>query len=216
MFEQTFSLSDIPRLFFIIFIEILLSADNAVVLGVISRSLPATLRSRALTIGLISSVVFRLLAILTVATLLKYKWIEIIGAIYLFYLSLRYFTKKKQQINPLQSHSFWKTVFLIECTDLIFAIDSIIASLAFINSSREKIWIVYVGGLIGLVGMRYAARLFSSLLDQFPRLEMSAYLVIGWVGLKLGLSSTSIPIPSFLFWLISTLFFLLGVIQRKR
>jgi len=210
-----FALSDIPRVFILIFLEILLSADNAVVLGVLSRTLPPHLRQKALFIGVISSFCLRLAVLFLIAYLLEYPWVELLGAAYLLYLSIRYFANKGKSVSPHESRSFWKTVFLIELLDFLFAIDSIIAGVAFVDSSPSKLWIVYVGGMIGLLGMRYAAGLFSTLLDRFPRLESSAYLMVGWIGIKLGASSFQCPLPQSLFWIALAFFFLLGFFRRK-
>jgi YkoY family integral membrane protein len=210
MLEQSFALSDIPRIATLAFLELLLSSDNAVVLGLLSRSLPPPLRKKALFIGLASSFFLRAAALLTIATLLKYRWVQIAGAAYLLYLAFRHFTKQKNDPQSPASRSFWKTVLIIELLDLIFAIDSIVAGVAFIGTDFSKLWIVYAGGMIGLIGMRYAADLFSHLIDRFPRLEHSAHLMVGWIGIELGLSSFSYTLPAPLFWALLAFLFLLG------
>lgn len=217
MFEQNFALSDAPRILALAFLEWVLSADNAAVLGMMSRSLPAPLRRKALFIGLASSFFFRAALLLTTALILKHLWVQILGGLYLLYLSISHFLKKSNPQNSASTaSSFWKTVLLIELLDLLFALDSVVAGIAFIDSNFSKLWIVYAGGMIGLVGMRYAADLFSSLIDRFPRLEMSAYLIVGWTGLKLGLSGAGYPMPLLLFWVVLVLLFLLGFFQPKR
>jgi YkoY family integral membrane protein len=215
MFDQSFALSDLPRVGTLSFLEIVLSADNALVLGVIAATLPAPLRKKALFIGIGSAFFLRAAALVFLAYLLKYPWIQLLGAIYLLYLCIRYLihTKKQPQLNA--SRSMWKTVFLIEVFDLAFAVDSIMAGLAFINSNFSKIWIVYVGGMIGLFGMRFAADLFSSLLDRFPNLEKSAYLMIGLIGIKLGIAALGASFPPLPFWGLITLLFLLGFFKKK-
>jgi YkoY family integral membrane protein len=80
---------------------------------------------------------------------------------------------------------FWKTVLVIELTDIAFAVDSILAALALAGTRKEKMWVVLLGGLIGLVLMRFAAAVFVRLLDRFPRFEVSAYLLVIVIGLKL-------------------------------
>ncbi len=211
-----FALSDIPRVFTLAFLEMLLSADNAVILGVLSNALPQPLRRKALFIGVASSFVLRAVALLLAAYLLKYMWVQLLGAAYLLYLSLRYFLQGGKSTQVAKSRSFWKTVVLIEAIDLIFALDSIIAGVAFIDAALPKLWIVYVGGMIGLIGMRYAADLFSSLLDRFPRLESCAYLMVGWIGVKLGAEALHHPFPAPFFWALLILLFLLGFFSRKR
>jgi hypothetical protein len=90
--------------------------------------------------------------------------------------------------------SFWPTVLIIELTDIAFAVDSILAALAFVGSPPEghpveafhpKLWLVIFGGLIGVALMRVAASMFIKLLEKFPRFETSAYLLVIVIGLKL-------------------------------
>lgn len=90
--------------------------------------------------------------------------------------------------------SFWPTVLVIELTDVAFAVDSILAALAFVGSPPEghppeafhpKLWLVIFGGLIGVALMRVAASMFIKMLDRFPRFETSAYLLVIVIGLKL-------------------------------
>lgn len=215
---QTFALTDLPKIAILAFLELLLSADNAVVLGLISHSLPPPLRRKALFIGVISSFFFRAVALIGAAYLLHYHWVQLLGAAYLLYLSIAHFVKKRKKdgFTPLSTPSFWKTVFLIEFFDLAFAIDSIIAGIAFIEPSSapipDKLWIVYVGGMLGLLGIRYAASLFSQLLDRFPRLETSAYLLIGWIALQLSVNAFHLSIPYLtpIFWSGIIVLFLLG------
>jgi len=81
--------------------------------------------------------------------------------------------------------SFWGTVLVIELTDIAFAVDSILAAMALAGSRESKLWVVITGGILGVVLMRFAAALFVRLLDRFPRFEISAYLLVIIIGLKL-------------------------------
>ncbi len=81
--------------------------------------------------------------------------------------------------------SFWKTVAIIELTDIAFAVDSILAAMALAGSRQNKLWVVVAGGILGVVLMRFAAALFIRLLDRFPRFEISAYLLVAVIGFKL-------------------------------
>ena len=164
MFDQVFALSDLPKIAFLSFLEIILSADNAIVLGLLAARLPEKNRAKALYIGLISSFFIRAVAILLIGFFIRYRWIQLLGAAYLLFLSAQHFLKKKNQAPvALQTHSFWKAVLMIEIFDIIFAIDSILAGVAFISSGdpqvfHSKICIVYIGGMIGLIGIRFAAQ----------------------------------------------------------
>jgi YkoY family integral membrane protein len=172
----TIDLLDIPRVFILAFLEIFLSADNAAVLAILCSRLPPSLQKRALFIGSLSAFFLRAGALFTLSYLLQYRFIQVLGGLYLIYIAL----KRPKQGEP-QTASFWKTVILIELFDLLFAIDSMVAGIAFINGDRSKLWVVYVGGMIGLFAMRYAATFFL----RFPFLQKIAYLLAGLAGLKL-------------------------------
>jgi YkoY family integral membrane protein len=220
MFGQTFDWIDIPKVAILAFLEILLSADNAIVLALLTLKLPEQLRKKALFIGSASALFLRLLAILSIAYLLRYPVIQVFSGLYLLYIAARHLLKKGKQLAPTATASFWKSVLLIELFDLAFAVDSIVAALAFIGSSPSskappaKLWIVFVGGMIGVFAIRFAAHLFTSLMQKFPRLEFSAYLMIGWIGLKLG-ASAFIPIYEPLFWTVLVLLFIAGLSYNK-
>jgi YkoY family integral membrane protein len=90
--------------------------------------------------------------------------------------------------------AFWPTVFVIEMTDIAFAVDSIVAAIGVVgpppadhpaDALHPKLWVVILGGFLGLILMRIAAVLFIKLLDRFPRFETAAYLLVVIIGLKL-------------------------------
>jgi YkoY family integral membrane protein len=225
MFHQVFNLTDIPRVGALAFIETILSMDNAIVLGLLIHSLPPLMKKKALYIGLASAFVLRAVALLLASFILQSHWLEAIGGAYLVYLGVVYFfrTKKpKKAISP--ATHFWKTVILIEIFDLLFAFDSIIAGIAFIAGPQTtvgevhpKLWIVYTGGMLGVIAVRYAADLFSSLIERFPNLAKSAHLLVAWIGLKLCVEAFLPHMLSLeiLFWVVFTTIFFLGFWRKK-
>jgi YkoY family integral membrane protein len=89
---------------------------------------------------------------------------------------------------------FWWTVFVIEMTDIAFAVDSILAAIGVVGSPppatppdalHPKLWVIILGGFLGVIVMRFAAAIFIRLLERFPRFETSAYLLVAVIGLKL-------------------------------
>jgi YkoY family integral membrane protein len=89
---------------------------------------------------------------------------------------------------------FWPTVFVIEMTDIAFAVDSILAAIGVVGSApaghpkdafHPKLWVIVAGGLLGVILMRFAAVIFIKLLDRFPRFSTAAYLLVLVIGGKL-------------------------------
>ncbi len=205
-------------------LEGLLSADNALVLAVLVRGLPKEQHKKALLYGIGGAFFFRFLAVLSAATLIRYWYLQLLGALYLAYLALKHFAwhaSDGRKVRPAQG--FWRTVLLVELTDIAFAIDSILAAVAL----TRNIWVVYTGGILGLIFMRFAASWFIKLLERFPLLEHSAYLVIGWIALKLGLEAVAnwqasiggtwhFKLPPLLFWSVTFILFGLGFLRKAR
>lgn len=231
--HQTFTLEDIPKIFVLGFLEWLLSADNAVIIALLIRPLPVQQRKTALFIGIISSFVLRGIGIASISFLIRHFWIQLVGAAYLFFVSIRYFTKKEvKQIGPtpVSKAGFWKIVLLVELLDLAFALDSIIAGLVFVapynvaGQINPKLWIIYLGGMLGIVGIRFASELFSKLMDRFPKIEDSAHLLIGWIAVQLTLEGAlegfsinraDYPFIDPIFWSGIVVLFFLGLIKMK-
>jgi YkoY family integral membrane protein len=86
---------------------------------------------------------------------------------------------------------FWSVVASIELTDIAFAADSILASIALVgpmppgSTIHPKLWLILLGGMLGVLIMRVAAVVFIRLLRKFPRFETTAYLLVTTVGVKL-------------------------------
>ncbi len=139
--------------------------------------------------------------------------------------------------------AFWPTVFVIEMTDIAFAVDSIVAAIGVVGpppaglpagAVHPKLWVVITGGMLGVVLMRFAAVLFIKLLDRFPRFETAAYLLVVVIGLKLVidwagnkyLSSPENPHPVdfhspssvafWVFWLAMIACFAIGFIPKRK
>ncbi len=233
MFNQTFHITDIVQVFFLGFIEFLLSADNAIVIAILVKKLEPKFRSKALFIGITSAFIIRIFALLTVPYLANIWIIEILGAFYLFYLSFFYFFKERRFEHPEKKTTlihFWTIILLIELIDIAFAFDSLVGALAFIapyakpDAINPKLWFLYLGGLIGILGIRYGAEIFSRLMDLFPRIEDSAHIMISWIGLRLiidaifQITGTELIPPIYLqiiFWIGIIIIFILGLILKK-
>lgn len=190
MFDtQIFVPSDIGVVLFLTLLEGLLSADNALVLAIMVKHLPKKQQGSALSWGLAGSYVFRGIAIVVANMLIKFWWLQAIGAAYLIYLPVKHFVKSHaDEEREAKDMSYWKTVLAVQLADVAFAMDSVLAAVAMVKDAH-KVWIVYVGALLGIVLLRFAAGVFIRLLEKYPTLDHLAYVLVGWVGLKLAMMS---------------------------
>jgi len=194
--DQIDSWSEILTLLpILITLEILLSADNAVALASLTKSLKdATERTKALNIGIIISLIFRVLLILLSSFLLKYIFIRIFAGLYLIYLFFSNVALKKKEVDSSfnddlsiknKRFEFLKVVALLSITDLAFSIDSITTAVAI----SDQYILIIIGALIGVIALRFTSEIFLRLLKYFIRLEMAGYIAILIIGLKLILNT---------------------------
>ncbi|KGR76751.1 TerC family protein [Ureibacillus manganicus] len=193
-------------LLLLIALEGLLAADNALVLAIMVKHLPDKERKKALFYGLAGAFVFRFASLFIISFLVDVWQIQAIGALYLLFIAINHIVRKlvfkKKDENTEETEKkksgFWGTVIKVELADIAFAIDSILAAVALAMTLPNttlpqiggldggKFLVIFAGGLIGLIIMRFAANLFVRLLHSRPGLEIAAFAIVGWVGVKLA------------------------------
>lgn len=183
----------------LIVLEGLLSADNALVLAIMVKHLPKKQQKKALFYGILGAYFFRFVAIGLGTYLIKIWWIKAIGALYLLWMALQFFLKKKEEdedgVTQVQ-HGFWRTVVAVEVMDIAFSIDSVLAAFGV----SEQIWVLYLGGIFGVLMMRGVAQFFLTLIDRYPGLETTAYIIIGIIGAKMMASVFGFHISQVIFF----------------
>ncbi|MDX2133384.1 MAG: DUF475 domain-containing protein [Saprospiraceae bacterium] len=184
----------------LILIESLLSVDNAAVLATMVMDLPEHQRARALRYGIVGAYVFRGLSLLFAAYLIQIWWLKPLGGLYLLYLAYDFFHSRQtpqtadDTLNKEEKWfyryslgwmgPFWSTVVAVEVMDMAFSLDNVFAAVAFTDS----IVLICTGVFIGILAMRFVAQWFVRLIEQYPFLEISAFLVIALLGFKLLLA----------------------------
>ena len=184
-------------------LEGLLAADNALVLAIMVKHLPEKQRKKALFYGLVGAFVLRFGSLFIISFLVDVWQVQAIGAVYLLYISIKHLMDKamnrdKTKQPKTAGSGFWMTVFKVEVADLAFAVDSILAAVAlavalpatgiFTVGSLDgaQFLVIFAGGMIGVIIMRFAANMFVNLLNKRPGLEVAAFVIVGWVGIKLA------------------------------
>lgn len=171
-------------LIILVFLEAVLSADNAIALAAIAQGLEdKKLEGKALNLGLIFAYVLRIGLILTATWVQKFWQFELIGGAYLLWLVFQHFTleESENQHHGPRFNSLWQAIPVLALTDLAFSLDSVTTAIAV---SQEK-WLVLTGATIGIITLRFMAGLFIRWLDEFVHLEDAGYITVALVGLRL-------------------------------
>ncbi|ALX49833.1 TerC family protein [Lentibacillus amyloliquefaciens] len=188
-------------------LEGLLAADNALVLAIMVKHLPPEKRRKALFYGLAGAFILRFGSLFIISFLVDVWQVQALGALYLLGISAKNLydrfsakadTGDAENQKEKAGSGFWMTVVKVEFADLAFAVDSILAAVALAVALPEtalpavgsldggQFAVVFAGGMIGLIIMRFAANIFVELLNKRPGLEVAAFTIVGWVGVKLA------------------------------
>ncbi|NRD80493.1 TerC family protein [Bacillus sp. BRMEA1] len=198
----------------LVILEGLLSADNALVLAVMVKHLPKNKRKKALFYGLLGAYAFRFIAIGLGVYLIELWWVKAVGAAYLAWLSIKYFIDKRKGSDGEEEEAegmnqqgalvrlfgiFWGTVVMVELMDIAFSVDSVLAAFGVSN----EVWILLLGGMLGVLMMRGVAGVFLALIDRIPELETTAYILILIISIKMFLEVFfHYELPSLYFFII--------------
>jgi YkoY family integral membrane protein len=169
----------------LIALEAVLSADNAIALAAIAQGLEGeALQRRALNFGLLIAFVLRIALILTAGWVLQFWQFEVLGAAYLLWLVFKHFTTvtdDEAHHHGPRFNSLLQAIPIIAFTDLAFSLDSVTTALAL----SKDILVILLGGMIGVITLRFMAGLFIRWLEEFEHLEDAGFVTVAFVGLRL-------------------------------
>jgi YkoY family integral membrane protein len=217
---------DLVTIGLLVALEGLLSADNALVMAIMVLGLPRTEHRQALRYGLLGGFAFRFLATLLAVYLIRLSLVKLLGGIYLLYLTYSHFFGQEEGVDRRQPPRakgmigltpFWATVVRVELINLAFSIDSILVAVAM----SPKLWVVVTGGILGIVAMRLVVGQLLMLVQRYPALVDGAFIIIAWVGFKLGVEYLhdahyiSLEIPRWLSLGLIVVIFLIAFIYAR-
>jgi len=204
-----FDLSLIYIIVQVIFLEGILSIDNAAVLGAMVSVLPAKdrvpwpgplkflgtpvhrilggQRSAALKVGLLGAYFGRGLMLVMANFVIHNYYLKLLGAAYLIKLAFENLGEaepgEEDQVRAkrVEGKGFWSVVIAVELADLAFSLDNVVAVVAL----SDNLYIVMFGVFIGILTMRFAAGIFTWMILREPILKPAAYLVVFNIGAEL-------------------------------
>jgi tellurite resistance protein TerC len=195
----------------VIFLEGILSIDNAAVLGAMVSVLPKTemipwpsslkfmgppvhrvlggQRAAALKVGLLGAYFGRGLMLILASFVMHNTYLKLLGAAYLIKLAFENLGEPependcKPRTRGFQSKGFWGVVVALELADLAFSLDNVVAVVAL----SDNLYMVMFGVAVGIITMRFAAGIFTVMILREPILKPAAYIVVFNIGAELML-----------------------------
>ena len=171
-------LSEQILIFFqIIFIDLVLAGDNAIIIGMVASQFPAEQRKKIIFWGIGAAVVLRILFTLITAYLLQISGLRLVGGILLLYICYKLYvdvvkqSEKKESVK-IDNSSYMKAITTVILADITMSLDNV---LGVAGAARDHYYLLVFGLVLSIILMATAATLISGWIKK--------YKWIAWVGL---------------------------------
>jgi YjbE family integral membrane protein len=178
-----------PRFLEILWLNIILSGDNAVVIGMAAAGLAPHLRSKAVLFGIVAAAVLRVVFSIFATYLLSLWWIAFIGGAALLYIAwgfwkeLRHHGEEEQEsADEAKEKTLAQALWQIVLADVSMSLDNVLAVAAV---ARNDMVMLVIGLSVSIVLMGLLGGMLARLLDRFKFIAYVGVALIAWIGVEL-------------------------------
>jgi YjbE family integral membrane protein len=163
----------------IMWINILLSGDNAVVIAMACRGLPARQRLWGMIIGAGVAVLLRIVFTVVIASLMLLPYLKLVGGLALFYIAVKLLVPEDEGEGETEAvDKLWRAVRIVAIADIVMSLDNVIAIAA---AAQGNMALLVIGLAVSIPLIVAGAALIMSLLDRFPILVWAGAALLGWI-----------------------------------
>ncbi|MDT2458024.1 TerC family protein [Enterococcus avium] len=173
------SIAILSKILSIIVLNLVLSGDNAVVIALATRKLPASSQNKAIVIGTAGAVVLRILLMLIAIELLTMPYVKIIGAILLFYIAYDLLKTNEEETEVKSETTLLSAIRTIIIADLVMSLDNV---LAIAGVADGHFMLAVLGLIISIPIVIFGSQVILKLMDRFPWLIWLGALLIAYTA----------------------------------
>jgi len=174
----------------IIWVNVLLSGDNAVVIALACRALPAGTRGLGIALGAAVAVILRILFTGIVATLLALPWLKFVGGLALLYIAIDLLQQDDGDEAKVKAHgSLWRAVGTVAIADIVMSLDNVVAIAAI---AQGNWWLLSFGLTISIPLIIVGAALITAIFKRWPILVWGGGALLGWIAGELMITDPAI------------------------
>ena len=170
----------------IILIDILLGGDNAVVIALACRGLPAHQRTKGIIWGTVGAIVLRIILIAFALALLQIPYLKLIGALLLLWIGVKLIAPEDEDEhgNIQSSDKLWTAIKTVVIADLVMSIDNVVAIAAAAQNAGEQhqLALVIFGLVVSIPIIVGGSQLILKLMDRFPDIITLGGMLLGWIA----------------------------------
>jgi YjbE family integral membrane protein len=160
-------------------INIVLSGDNAVVIALAARSLPAHQQKKAVMWGAGAAVIMRIILTIIAVELLKWPFLKIIGAVLLFWIAIKLLVPEHDDENVESSDNLMKAIKTILIADLVMSLDNVIGVAA---AAKGDVTLLIIGLAISIPLVIFGATMLMKVMERWPVIITIGAGLLGWVA----------------------------------
>lgn len=177
----------------IIWVNILLSGDNAVVIALAARSLPPHQQKKAITIGSAAAIIMRIVLTLVAAKLLLLPWLKLIGAILLVYIGVTLLLPEDEDEGAGKNHgNLLAAIRTIMIADLVMSLDNVVAVAA---AAMGNTTLLVVGLAISIPLVIFGSTLLLKVIERFPLIVWLGAALLGFIAGELLVGDPALQEP---------------------
>jgi len=174
----------------IIWIDLLLSGDNAIVIAMAVRSLPEKQRKLGILLGAGAAVGLRILFAVVVSYLLNIPFLKVVGGLLLFWIAIKLAKGEEEAHGDIAaSDNLWKAVRTIAIADAVMSLDNVLAIAA---AARGHFELFIFGLLLTIPLIIFGANMLSKVLERFPILVWFGAGLLGWIAGEMLVSDIAV------------------------
>jgi len=163
----------------IIGVNIVLSGDNAVVIALASRSLPAEQRKKAIFWGSAAAIILRVILTVFAVKMLQLPWLKIVGALLLLWIGVKLLIPEDDDANIAGHEHLGAAIKTILIADLVMSLDNVIAVAA---AAKDNILLLVLGLTISIPLIIFSSTILLKLMDRFPIIITIGAALLGFVA----------------------------------
>lgn len=168
------------QVFGIILIDIVLSGDNAVVIGMAARSLTPRQRKRAIFFGALGAILLRIFFTALAAVLLLVPLLQFVGGITLVWIAWKLLRQGgDERANVSEAATLWEAIRIIVMADVIMSLDNILAVGA---ASHGNLALLLFGLFLSMGIIMFFSNIVAVMMNRFPILVLAGAAVLAWVA----------------------------------
>ena len=175
----------------IILANVLLSGDNAVVIAMAARGLPANQQKKAIVLGSGAAIVMRIVLTLIAVKMLGLPWLKLVGGLALLWIGANLMSDEQEQHDKeAQPIGIGAAVRTILVADLVMSLDNVLAVAA---AAQGNTPLLVIGLAVSIPLIVFGSTLILKLMERFPVIIVAGAALLGWLAGEMMLTDPAIP-----------------------